>query len=231
MAQTESTARIIIQADTREIRSQVPELIRQQGVAAVEIAHLPVGDYQLAETVIAERKAASDFVLSIMDRRLFEQAARLKEAAGQGILVVEGDLFATRSKIHPNALIGALSWLALEGISILPSQDVRMTALLLTTLARHAQQGLGYEVALRASKPKEVTATQQFLVEGLPGIGAASAQDLLAHFGTPAKLFAASQEELCACPGVGPKTAQRIHHSLHTPWAGRQSNLPGKTGK
>lgn len=202
-------------ADSREHRSGlIPELTRLGAIVQVE--ELAAGDYVLAEGLAVERKEANDFVSSIMDRRLFAQVPLLKATYARPFIIVEGDLSSVRSAIEPAALAGALSYLSvLEGITVMHTTSAEQTALQLITMARHAIEGLGYEIALRGSKPKDRRSQAQYLVEGLPGIGPAAAKKLLAHFGSPAKVLSASPEELTQVKGIGAKMAATVHEVLH----------------
>lgn len=195
----------------------------------VEVKKLEVGDYLCAEDVVVERKSAADFVASIFDKRLFEQVAQMTMNYPTAILVIEGDIYDTRSAIKPEALDGALSWLvALAGVSLVPTSGVQHTARIIATIARHAQHGLGYEIPLRYNKPKQVHQhekdptikrvyrQQQFLVEGLPGIGPERAKTLLKHFGSPQLLFQASPESIRSVKGIGEKAASEICTVLTT---------------
>ncbi len=53
------------------------------------------------------------------------------------------------------------------------------------------------------------------LLDELPGIGPARKRALLAHFGSPDAVLAASREELQAVPGLPAKVARELHASLH----------------
>lgn len=206
-------ANIIV--DSRESRSGLALQLTRLGANVIG-EELECGDYILADGFGVERKTASDFVLSIQDRRLFSQAAIMKSAYRRVVVIVEGDIFATRSSMTPEALLGAVSWLTvIEGIPVLSSSSTNQTAQLLMTMQRHAVEGLGYEIALRGSKPKDRTAQSQFLVEGLPGIGPAAAKKLLAAFGSAKAIFEAPVEALRAVAGIGPKTIQAMHETLH----------------
>lgn len=208
-----------IQVDTAEQPSGIPSLLSGIDGVTVEMARLDVGDYLCAESVVVERKTAVDFIASILDRRLFEQIAKMVSGFETPILVLEGDVYATRSSIAPAALDGALSWLVtLSGVAVLPSSGVEHSARLIATIARHAQHGLGYEIPLRHAKPKHLHVQQQYLIEGLPGIGGGRAKQLLNHFGTPAALFGASTEDLRGARGIGEKAAETIHQVLHSRW-------------
>lgn len=203
--------------DSRESRSPVyAELHRTPGIT-VEVKELPCGDYLPHPLYGVERKDAADFVASIMDRRLFAQVLRMKDEYERQCLIVEGNPYATRSGITPEAIRGAMSYLmAIEGVSVVTVPNAAETALLLVTLARHLQEGLGYEIALRANKPKDLADVIRYVVEGLPGVGPTGAKALVARFGSAQAVFNASVAELCTTPGIGKKTAERIHLVLRT---------------
>lgn len=206
-----------ITIDSRESRSPVfAELHRVPGIT-VDVKELPCGDYLPHEQYGVERKDAADFVASIMDRRLFAQVRRMKDEYERQCFIIEGNPYATRSAITPEAIRGAVSYLmAIEGVSVVTVPNAAETALLLVTLARHLQEGLGYEVALRANKPKDLADLTQYLVEGLPGIGPTGAKALVARFGSAHAVFNASVLDLCSTPGIGKKTAERIHFALRS---------------
>ncbi|HWW90796.1 MAG TPA: excinuclease ABC subunit UvrC [Solirubrobacteraceae bacterium] len=64
----------------------------------------------------------------------------------------------------------------------------------------------------RLRRDRAMTAS---LLDDLPGIGPARKQALLAHFGSPEAVAAASSEELQAVPGLPAKVARELHASLH----------------
>ena len=107
--------------DHREERSTIPGLLALEGFEMVA-QQLPVGDYILSDRLAIERKTATDLISSITDRRLWEQADRLKEAYPAIILIVEG----TPERFPAESWRGALgSVLAMGGISVLTTADVR----------------------------------------------------------------------------------------------------------
>ncbi len=207
---------LTITVDMRERRSKVCGYLEKSQRVIVDYVDLASGDYVCGPGVAVERKESTDFVSSIMDNRLFNQVHHLKAEYERPIFLIEGNIFETRSQIPPAALIGAISYLSvIEGISVIHTNDAQQTAQMLETMARHSQQGLGYEVALRSQKPKNASMLSQYIVEGLPSIGPKVAQNLLRHFKTVSGVFSASQEELCQVSGMGRKTASRIHDILN----------------
>ncbi len=205
-------ARLIV--DSRESTSGLIELLTERG-AEVVMEELECADYILADGIAVERKTAEDFAGSIMDRRLFVQIGMLKDAYEQVYIVVEGDPFDTQSAISPDAIIGAMSYISvIERIPVISTGNALHTAEMLLTMQRHAIEGLGYEVPLRASKPKTRETQAQFLIEGLPSVGPTAAKKLLKHFGSAIAVFSATPEQLKKIPGVGPKTIQTIREVL-----------------
>ncbi len=51
---------------------------------------LSIGDYQVDDKLIFERKTLLDFVASIIDGRLFSQASRLASSDLKAVLILEG---------------------------------------------------------------------------------------------------------------------------------------------
>lgn len=201
--------------DSRETNSGIPALLRSAGVPFLQ-QELAAGDYQIGD-VLLERKSANDLAASILDGRLFPQAEALSSAAPRPMLLIEGDIRAIASRMHEDALPGAISALALYwNVNILWAPDAPSVVRLLERMWRHTNEGLGYEVPLRTKKPpaKADGAVAQYLVEGLPGVGPETARRLVQHFGTARAVFSATPQQLRACQGVGPKTAESIAGAL-----------------
>jgi len=220
--------RTVVICDSREARSGIAVRLAAVPGITVEQAELACGDYWIEDLLVVERKTATDFVLSVMDGRLFEQAARMATVTGVRVLLLEGDpLTDTRSQMSSESIVGALSALPVFfGISVLRSGSADDSALLIATMARHLVVGLGYDIPFRSAKPKSAGLIAQFLTEGLPGVGPSTARKLLAHFGSPRALFAAGESELRAVKGVGPKLAASILGALDTAYAGPDETRP-----
>lgn len=201
--------------DNRESRSEVYRALQNYPNVDVTIRELSCGDYVPHPDMAIERKAANDFVLSIMDGRLFAQVLRLKDEFKQVVFLIEGNPYKVRSLIKPESIRGALSYLiAIEGVSVMMVDSASESTHLIVTLARHMTEGLGYVPPLRADKPKTTHDLSRYLVEGCPGIGPAAAAALLKHFGSALRVFNASVPELCQVPGIGKKTAERMRAAL-----------------
>ncbi|MBC7237771.1 MAG: hypothetical protein H5T69_18165 [Chloroflexi bacterium] len=204
----------LIRADHRELASGVPALLQAMEGIVLSIETLELADYILSPQVAVERKTTADLAASILDRRLFAQVRQLGVCFERVVLIVEGqDLYGSHN-LHPNAVRGALSFLAvLAGVSVLRSEGPEDTAQLLAIMARHAQHGLGYELSLHVKRRSPSPQMQmRYLVEDLPGIGPKMAESLLEAFGSLEGLFTADIEALQRVPGIGPKRARDIRN-------------------
>jgi len=201
--------------DSRETRSNTARNLSKFPGVCVETEELSSGDYILASGVACERKSADDLIASIMDGRIFDQIARMKIEYEKVIVMIEGDPYRTRSQITPEAIDGALSWIALlSDVNTIFSPTLDATPRILWRLSLHATHGLGYEIPLRHAKPKAPSVLAQYLVEGLPSVGPTTAQNLLSYFKTPLNVFDASIADLQKVKGIAAKTANTIYNSL-----------------
>lgn len=208
--------KIIIFADMRE-HGEVTDSLFEQGVN-VKISTLKAGDFILSEDVGVERKIVKDFVASLIDGRLFEQAKNLKENFSKPLYIVEGqfeELFKARD-VHPNALWSALASLVLDWqIPILFSSSPLETANLLAVIAKREQLERKKEISLRGSnKPHSLPEMQEFFIEGLPTVGPSLAKALLRKFRTPKKIANATLEQLKKVEKIGDKKAEIIRRIL-----------------
>ena len=81
----------IVIVDRREEKSAVPSLLIKHGLS-VRFDVLEVGDYALPGDILIERKTVNDFISSILDGRLFDQALNLSKASNNPTFIIEGDI-------------------------------------------------------------------------------------------------------------------------------------------
>jgi excinuclease ABC subunit C len=72
-----------------------------------------------------------------------------------------------------------------------------------------------HRFAITHHRTRRDRAMTSSLLDELPGVGPARKRALLAHFGSPEAVLAASREELQAVPGLPAKVARELHASLH----------------
>jgi len=209
---------VTVFVDSRE-QGSVADMLYAQGIS-VKQGVLKSGDFIISEEVGIERKTVSDFVNSLIDGRLFEQAKNLKSNFVRPMYIVEGDLkemFSARN-VKPQAIWAAMLSLIVDWkIPVLFSSGTEETAALIVAAAKREQQEGKKQISLREEhKPKIIPEMQQFLIEGLPGIGPIAARALLKQFGSPAKILSAGLSELQDVEGIGPKKAELIKKILES---------------
>jgi excinuclease ABC subunit C len=72
-----------------------------------------------------------------------------------------------------------------------------------------------HRFAIAHHRTRRDKAMTRSLLDELPGVGPARKRALLAHFGSPDAVVAASREELQAVPGLPAKVARELHARLH----------------
>lgn len=200
----------VVYADSREGNSKVIRHLSEMEID-VKVHSMAVGDYQVSDEVVIERKTAKDFVDSIIDKRLFKQARELSEEFKKPLLILEGDDI-YNGMIHPNAVRGTIASIALDfGISIIPTRNSEDTAAMIKRIAVREQTGDKPHIQIRTDKkPVSLWEQQLFIVESLPNIGPVNAKNLLQHFGSVLNVINASESELQEVEGIGQKTAKSI---------------------
>ncbi len=212
LRKTEKELEIII--DSRELRSKVAQGLYEAGIKLTPKT-LPVGDFIISDRVCVERKTDSDFVGSIIDGRIFTQASELVNNFDSPIIIVEGNCL-NNSRIHPNAVRGALASLAIDfRIPVLSTCDLNETVLLLVALARREQEEKKRYLIMKGDKnPILDRDLQKHIVSSLPGVGASLCENLLKHFKSVKSIFNASEDELAEVPKIGEKKSKQIKKNI-----------------
>jgi len=200
---------IEIHADVREQRSGIVSSLKRRTDVEVVDAALPIGDFSVGGGIVIERKSAVDFINSIVDGRFHEQMIMLSLNYAKPTVLLEGDIFNTRSKFAPAALAGAVAWIHAQGVSLIPSSSVDTTAEIIYFMAKNAQTEMK-DRPLRAKKPAITEFNARFVAESLPAIGPGNAKKALEHFGSLKALFNATPAEISKIPRIGIDSATRI---------------------
>ena len=202
---------------------------------SVEIKSLDVCDYVVSDRVGVERKNVADFLGSMKDGRLFNQARDMAEIYEKPIIILEGQMKKAlkRSQMRLSSIYGALSSLSIDyGINIIPTDDPESTATLLHRLAYREQAKEKRTIQLRSiNRNLPLNQQQLYLLSGLPQIGVTLAEELLNTFETPYKVlveFASAEIKtsisgktkrltgpLKEVKGVGPKIVESAQMLLH----------------
>ena len=218
----------VVFADTREGNSKVIRHLSEMEID-VKVQAMAVGDYQVSDEVVIERKTAKDFVDSIVDKRLFKQARSLMEEFKRPLIILEGDdLY--NGMINPNAIRGSIASIALDfGISIIPTRNAQDTAAMIKRIAIREQSGEKTPIQIRTDKkPVNLWEQQLLIIESLPNIGPVNAKNLLEHFGTVANIINASESQLQEVEGIGKKTAANIRKVVDSKYLYFQNEIKEK---
>ena len=204
-------AEVVIYVDYREKNSNMMREL-DKIKCEIRVKNMGVGDYQITDDIIIERKTVEDFSKSITDKRLYQQAKELVNNCSNPLMIIEGENI-YHTFLHPNAIRGALASIAVDfKIPVIQTQNETDTAFMLKRIAlRQQNKDSRKEVSVRTqTKPVMLAQQQLFITESLPGIGPVSAKNLLRHFKTVKNLINASKKELKEVEGIGEKTAKGI---------------------
>ncbi len=159
-----------------------------------EMKHLKVGDYLIGNTII-ERKTVSDFISSMINKRLIQQLRHMQQYKF-ALLIIEGDLDLSEKRNLNNSIRGfILSIITNYNVPIIFTEDYQDTTNYLVILAKQ-QLKTKTKISLHSRIPKPLKERKQYILEAFPNIGPIKADKLLKEFKTLKNTFQASEEEL-----------------------------------
>ena len=183
--------------DYREKNCLIPYELIDLGVD-VEFKELKIGDY-IAGDVIIERKTISDFISSMLNKRIFAQIEDLKQFESK-LLIIEGveekELYNDNNEggVNANAIRGFLLSITLKHkIPIIFTKNSEDTAKYLFILLNKKENEMSLNAKKKARNKKEQL---QFILEGFPSIGPKTAKKLLKEFGTLQNVINADMEQV-----------------------------------
>lgn len=183
--------------DYREKNSLIISEIMNLGIE-IEFKELKVGDY-IVKDVVIERKTISDFVSSMINKRLFNQMQELQQYQNR-LLLIEGikkqELYSDNSNegVSANAIRGFLLSIILKhNIPIIFSKNYEDSAKFISVLVKKQAKEISLNAKKRTLSQKEQL---QYILEGFPGIGPKNAKKLLEKYKTLQDIINAPEEEL-----------------------------------
>jgi len=218
----EGTVEVVV--DQRELDSNIARDLSKRDGVETRLETLAVGDYVLSDRVAVERKTVSDLLDTLTggdERSVFEQVGDLTRHYSRGVLVLEGDDLYGERNVHPNAIRGALSSLAVDfGVSVLRTENEADTADLLEVIASREQQADDREVSVHGEKQSKTLAEQQeYVVSSIADVGPVTARSLLEEFSTVEAVMTARKDDLLEADGVGEVTAERVREVVGSEYA------------
>ena len=163
-----------------------------------------MGDYLVKETII-ERKTTTDFIQSMINKRLFKQLEEIKQYPNY-LLIIEGKFKETN--VHPNAIKGFILSITLNyKVPIIFTNSEEETATYISLLAKKQKR----TISLNPTK-SSLTIEQQieFILQSFPNIGPKTSKKLLEKFGNLKTIFNSSEKELSPFLGKNASKFQEI---------------------
>jgi DNA excision repair protein ERCC-4 len=203
-----------ISVDYREKITGIVDLLNSRGFT-VRVKKLPFCDYIIDNEIGIERKTAKDFIVSIMDGRLFTQAALMKRRLPRPIFILEGNPLETAMNMNDAAIRGAMiSIQVIWHIPMIHSRSLIDTCQLITWMGQqHANLSDG-TLPRSGYRPKRKLSKQLYILQGLPNVGPTLSKKLLYHFQSVRKVMTANETELLKVKGIGKKKAMLIKKVL-----------------
>jgi len=209
--------------DNREKSSGIIKELAKSNMD-IETKQLIVGDFVIQSkdinnkivSVGIEKKTQSDFLNSIIDKRIIQQLITLKENFDIPILLIEGseNIYEIRN-FHPNSIRGMLASIAIDyQIAIIFTKNMRDTASLLKVIAKRLERPIRNINLLNKRKPLTLKEQQEFIVSSLPGIGPTISKLLLKKFSSIEGIINAGKEDLMSVQKIGKKKAEEIKKLL-----------------
>ena len=176
--------------DTREKQSLIAANLLEQK-ANIKFEKLEIGDY-LVKDICIERKTFTDFLSSMINKRLLLQLKEIKKYP-KPILLIEGFYYDYKNhNIHENAIRGMITSVATNfQIPIIFTENENDTSKYLINLAKKQEAQMNHpsgkrlkqEFSIRPTKTLEtLEERKQFILEGLPGIGPTLSKKLLQKY-------------------------------------------------
>jgi len=206
--------RIIV--DYREKESGIIDLLKEKKIIT-EVKKLNFGDYIINNWVSIERKTAADFLISLINGRLFIQLRNLREYCESPLLLIEGNPFNTEYNFNENAIRGCfLSILTIWYIPMIFSRSKEETRDILIMIGEQDDSKIETAQVRGGYRPRKLRSQQLFVLQGFPMIGPHLAKRLLNHFKSISKMINSPIDELTKVKGIGNVSAKKIREVLDT---------------
>ncbi len=223
--------------DDRENASGLPEILARVFGFPPRIERLQVGDILVGKRYLIERKTTDDFAASVLDGRLFRQAAEMSKQNFEPVMILEGEFKSDdKNRLSAAQLRGAILSVALDWkIQILRSRSLDDTARWAQSLLHRVEkkaappdwrrvtpsgQRIPAHRALSRPRRAELTPEQSErqnqlrMLERIPGVGRKKALALMERFGGFAGVVKATAFDLIEVDGIGPRLAEQLHRIL-----------------
>lgn len=176
-----------------------------------EICQLEVGDFVCGQYAI-EHKSESDYWKSLYSGHLDEQIANMKQTFLQSAIVVSAP---SSHILTRNNSIGYCASCCVRGVPVLIADNL-YTAMNLT-FRLLTKWNDGKDRSFEAVNKRVTRDPVINTLTGIPFVSQDMANRILEYYPTVSDLCLASISDLQTIKGIGPKIAQTIYKTLHTP--------------
>ena len=217
---------MLVQIDSREkdrIQS-ASRYYKQQGLE-VEVCELEIGDYVFDNKVCFEMKLIPDFIASIQEGRVFNQAITMAENYDWSFVMLHGDLYQrtkeiTKSRDHiPMTIeqyIGSISSLN-RYTTVLQCYNPAIDEAYFTMM-KQAEKCLLKRPIVKKFPRKDKNVCFNYLAYCVYGISGKKAQKIVDELKikTLEDLLYLNHDKLTAVDGIGEKLAERIINTIQS---------------
>lgn len=217
--------KVVIDSREQSRIQSATEYYTQQGLE-VEIAELPIGDYLFSNDngeVVFEFKLISDFISSIQDNRVFNQAISQSEEYNHHFVIIHGDLYnrhkclSMTKNYHPITIYGYLGAIASlnKYTTVIETYNPTIQESYYRMLLQ-ANKCLSTKPVVKKFSKKTKNPALNFLMYTIYGINVKKAQAIVEAYDlkTLSDLQELTIEKLIAVDGIGQKNAERIVEAI-----------------
>jgi len=188
-----------------------------------DIRYLPLrrGEFVLGGKFGIKYYTGPDFVRAIKDRSFYREILEIKRAFSHPLIIIECENLYDESDLTLAAIHGALMFASVPNrVPILTTRNDTETAQMIFMMSAQASQNIDWQMADRADPENETAGRNNGdprlgIVAHIPDVGPSLAKNLLKHFGSLSRLFAARIKDLRKVQGIGLKRAEKIHAFLN----------------
>ena len=201
------------------------EFYTEQGLE-VEIAELPIGDYLFSNDngkVVFEFKLVSDFISSIQDNRVFNQAISQSEEFDHHFVIIHGDLYSRHKYLamtrdyHEITIYGYLGAIASlnKYTTVIETYNPTIQESYYRMLIQ-ANKCLSTKPVVKKFSKKTKNPALNFLMYTIYGINVKKAQAIVEAYDLKnlSDLQELTIEKLIAVDGIGQKNAEKIVEAI-----------------
>ena len=201
------------------------EYYKQQGLT-VEVEELEIGDYIFTngkDNVAFEFKTTADFVASIQDGRVFNQAINMAETYPYNFVIIQGDdhsrakALAMSRNYHEITYFGYLGAIASLNrfVTVIESYSPFINEAYYRMLI-NAKKSLSTKPIIKKFPKKDKNPAMNYLCYCIYGLNHKRANDIVKQLDlhTLEDLLYLKHEQLTSVPGIGSKLADKIIDSI-----------------